>query len=423
MFNSRQDHHLIRLSTPVYPTAAQALRFSHWAQVVRDAQFRATSAVIPPQSGPSAGMVTLPSLSRAEVTAALLRVCPEWPESLPPGAWRGVASQAYALWRPLMGQAVSTAQLRQLVGAAVPLDESVQASGPCSVQIDGIPEPVVADLWRVPCGLTDALLRSAADYRRSVQHDVQRWRAADRAGDPAALARLHELACRHGVLLDAPDVGPGVERARPHRARHATLRHGRQPDGQRGWMIDWSLRLPPAWLPAAWRDDVVGVDLGIRAPITWVSGTAHGQLRRSSLPTGGWTPGSTGTPLADAVVRHTQFARLRDDLNATLTHLLSYRHVAIEDMNWHNFTPGVRDAMDCTGVTSVLEWLTSLGRVSGTRVVPVAPAGTSQHCAQCGRAGQLDGVLFLCPGAACRPADRDLNAAGYIRRLGRRSVL
>ncbi len=118
--------------------------------------------------------------------------------------------------------------------------------------------------------------------------------------------------------------------------------------------------------------------------------------------------------LADAEVRRSQFEHLIRPLNHELERLLFYKQVAIEDTHWHNLGPSVVEAMHLTGATSVLDWLTRLGRLSGTRVQPVSPWNTSRHCGQCGQEGQLANDRFLCP--VCPPVHRDLNAAAFIRR-------
>lgn len=408
------DHQLIRMTTRLFPSLLQAARFEEWARAIHTAQ-RTVAHTLASTAARGEGVLVMPRLSQAEIEGLLLQVCPDLPGVLPPEVWRGVASLLLSQWRPLMGRAAPVDELCRVTQGLVPLDMAVHAVGAMTVHIEGEPEAIIADLWRLPAGLTGALLATGADRQREVQADLGRWRQADREGEPRALVRLHSLACRYGPMLHGGAPGLGVQREQPHRARHATLQRVRLPGGQDTWVIEWSIRVPPAWWPAANRADVVGVDVGIRAPLTWACGSEQGQLSRGLLQTGDWRAGGTGSPVADAVVRRAQFERLSGPLDDALRQILRYTHVAIERTEWGGLQPGVREAMDLTGVTSVLAWLVRLGRLSGTRVLPIAPEGTSVHCASCGQEGRLSGSLFLCP--QCPPADRDFNAARYMRRV------
>lgn len=305
------------------------------------------------------------------------------------------------------------------------LDDRVIAVTDTLIHVGGVPHLVVADLWRLPLGLTAGLLASGHSTLRSVQSRLDQVQQADRLGHPPALLDLHSLAARFGLLLDFAPTASGVRQDRPHRAGHATLRRYRLPGGSPAWTIDWSIRVPAGWLPPASRHDVIGVDVGVHNLLSWADAASEGHLPSGPLPTGIWTPplqpGDEGQRLLSAaVVRRAQFQRRAEGLSAVLRHLLSYRTVAIERTNWRGLArrgaAAELEAMSLTGVTEVLGWLERLAPVTGTRVISVPPGDTSHRCGACGQPGSRVGKSFVCSASGWE-ADADANAARYIRRV------
>jgi Putative transposase DNA-binding domain len=397
------DAQLLRLHTPVYPTPAQAARLQDWQRQVADMQRAARAGQLPLDRG-------LPALTRA-----ILAARPAGRDE-PAALWRGVASQ-------LLRSVASRPPTPDPATLRLPLDLGVQAVGDLHVHLSGWETLLLADLWRLPLGLSAALVGSGERHRQQLQARLAAARAADRAMDPRALVALHRLGRTHAPLLTlpaGPPPAPAVVR-RPERATHATLVPVTADDGQAGWAIGWSLRVPPGWLPRATRHDTAGVDPGVRQLVTWADATRHGHLPHRGLPTGDWRPhpGHGGPhPLADALVRRAQFERLSPALDRMLRHLLGYDALAVEATRWSGLRALGRtssvEAMARTGLTSLLPWLEALGPLTGTRVQRVSPWHSSHRCGHCGRPGQRDAQHFEC--AVCGREDADVSAARYLRR-------
>lgn len=374
---------------------------------------------------PPEGQGTVPMTSRAEVTSCLQRTVDEGGLSLPPATVTALASRLAKEVRPLAERRVHAGQLPQPdPDPRVPLDEDIIAVDPHHVHVAGWPEFLTADLWRLPLRLGEALTDSGAATLHRIAEEAQGLQSRDRDGDPTALAALRKLTLRHGAVWGREGSAGTVSRADPHRSGHATLHLRTVPSGSAEWVVTWSIRIPAGWLPPADRGDVVGVDPGVRAPLTWAAGGCGGQLRPPRLPmetSPGCPPdASSAERLTDAVIRRAQYARLAPELDETLRTLLSYRVVGVEDTRWVSMTDDgltwPREVMTTTGVTEVLGWLRALAPVTGTRVVRVPPWGGSHRCGRCGGVGTREiGTNFFACRACGHAGDADLNSAQYYR--------
>lgn len=406
---------LLRLSTALHPSAEQAailefllqaatgleaaLRHAQgdWGALPGDLHRAAMGETLPPRS-PSTPVPT-------DLVARLRATLPEPWATLPPPLLRGVIAQAT---RP-PGQ------------AGVPLDGAILAVDDLHVHIEGMPELLLADLWRLPLGLTGVLLADGHAQLARVHGWIREAEAADRAGERRGPRRLRALAGQYGPLwartlpAPLPDV-PDVQRV------HATLRPYRPPGGEPGWTVTWGLRVhDPAWLPPASRADTVGVDVGVQRLITWASATETASINAPIQPPG--APGPTGGPaglLVDAILRRAHFQRRATDLDRALRAILAYRDIAVEDAHWHDLagTPELQEMM-LSGVTELPHWLRELSRVTGSRTRGVSAWHGSHRCGGCGRPGEREGPRFTC--VACGVSDADANAARWYRRLGLRT--
>ncbi|UQN08824.1 hypothetical protein [Deinococcus sp. QL22] len=198
-----------------------------------------------------------PALTQDEVEYLLKLCAPSLKASLPPGVWPSVISQFHTRFKRPQDPAYTSEP-------SLPLDLHIQAIGDMHVHITGQPDPIVADLWRVPLGLTEALVCIGNDHLRAVQQQLETIRTADTAGSPAALTQLHDLIRLHGPVICRCAGQPAVQRTRPHRAGFADLTCQIDVDGQAIWLLTFTVRVPPRWLPLAYRHDTIGVDVGIR---------------------------------------------------------------------------------------------------------------------------------------------------------------
>ncbi|THF70957.1 hypothetical protein E7T06_05220 [Deinococcus sp. Arct2-2] len=401
--HSNADHELIRVTVQLFPTPSQDATFRAWLAALTQANGALTTVLHGTTLRAGA-----PALTRDEIAYLLTLVSPALEASLPPSVWPSVISQCCTRFQRRRDSSASEPSL--------PLDVQIQAIGEMHVHVTGQPDLVVADLWRLPLGLTEALVCTGNDHVRAVQHQGHTLRTADTAGSPAALTQLHDLIRLHGPVIGRPPGHTGVHRTQPHRAQFADLTCQIGVDGKEIWLLTCTVRVPPGWLPRAHRQDTVGVDVGVRALVTWADATDAGQLLRTTLPVGDWRPQQPATLLSAAWVRRMQFERTQAGLDQVIRHLLTYRRVAIEQLAWRGLTAGIREAMTLNGVSSLGVWLTGLGRLTGTVVCAVNPAGTSVQCGQCGQRGVLQANrVFRCQN--CGDIDRDTNAARSIRRV------
>ncbi len=437
MKQRKNDRQLLSCSTPIYPTDEQEptlrdlqrqvralhLGLTTWVQGGAAADLTALLAlagdgnVFPPLTGPVQVRALSEAQWRQEVLAALPRSC-----TLPEALLMGVISQAYRRFKPILGRQVKSSSVpTPHAELHLPLDAAVTPVGAYHVHLDGLGSLLLADIWRLPLGLSSALHRKGRQVWSEVQGQVDRAHRAAIGGYQAAARDLCHLAERYGPLMDLPAVPAEdpVSPEEPHLAGRATLQSVRRPDGTLGWVIVWMVRVPADWLPGWTRADTVGVDVGVHQVISWVdqteTGGVPGRLSPPSLDKIGQET------LARAVERRIEFEALGDQRDATLRHLLSYRSVAIEDTRWTGLAarhPEAVDQMRRSGATEVLPWLSTLAHLTGTRVVRVPPGHTSHRCGRCGSPGQVhrDRRIFTCDLSTCSwTEDADLNAARYMR--------
>lgn len=344
--------------------------------------------------------------------------------TLPEATVRALIKQFERAASNLAGQRVHPSQLPQpSPDPRVPLDADVIATDAYHVHIAGWPELLLSDCWRLPLGLTDGILVSGMASLSELQAQMSELHARDQAGDPTALSALQAQARRYGPLQGRQGGNARVPRGKPHRSGHATLHRQTSVDGSVIWVITWSIRVPPDFLPAVIHRDVVGVDPGVRTPLTWYSETVSGQMRPGSLSgqTGDSMSGdSSMSHVVNAVRRCAWFRRTSSALDQALRALLTHEIIAIEDTNWVNMSADgnlwPREVMHLTGVTDVLPWVESLAVVRRSRVVRVPAWDASHHCGLCGRRGvrTLAGNQFRC-GSCQHRSCADVNAAMYHR--------
>ena len=413
------DRVLLRVSTPLHPSPAQTV-YLQWlvdtaaalylalqhtagmpAALPAALQTAATGAFLPPAPPPAGVSPELEGLVRAALPAAWAAV----PDALIRGVVRAFTQDPSGRFRPQV----------ELDTALVPVDAF-------HVHVTGLRDLLVADLWRQPLGVSDVLLADGFQHQAALAAQVQDVLAADQHGDRWALAHLARLARQVGPRLHR-GLPASVADAQGAERVYATLRPYRALGGTSNWTVTWGVRVPTGFLPDAYRDDTVGVDVGVHHLISWVSGTHAGQVPAPRLPTGAWrAPTGDVTPLAAAAVRHAQFQRWAAELDRTLRALLTYRRVAIEGTHWRPLdgTPEL-EAMALSGMTEVAHWLSEFGRVTGTRVERISPWQGSGQCGQCGRAGRREKRQFHCPACGSH-ADADLNAAAWYRRQALRGT-
>lgn len=419
----RPDRALVRLSTALHPTPAQAASLAHLEAVAQACQshmlawYRHGGLTDPasPLSAPSPrSRVTVPEISIDDLAG----VCSAFFPGVSPSLVRGVASQVHRATRRYHGRTVPAETLQTgFQHVHVPLDAGIQATGPDRVWIDGLDTAVVADLWQLPLGLTGALVSAGQAFQHGTERAIGTMLRAASDGYRPALSDLDVTLRRYGALLgaDGPRVpgGPTV----PARADHATLRRVTRPDGTPGWTVTWSMRIPHGWLPVAKVSDAVGVDVGLRRVLTAASGGGRWMVEGHPAIDLNLAFVSVST---SALVRRSVFEQQAAELDEVLKVLLSHAVIGVERTNWIRMSSSLDGRervarMMMTGATAVLDWVRALSPVTGSRVVEVSPTGSSGTCSECDQSGTVTEWQFTC-GTCTHSDDADVNAARYMRR-------
>lgn len=407
---------LLTLSVVIHPTQEQAAKLQALLgavagidQAVRHVHRGGEALRLAMQRVAAGEMLALQPVSRlgtsvASMVTAIRDELPTAWQFLPTATLQGLAAR----------YARAPAQPAQ---PSAPLDAALTVVDAQHIHIEGWPELLIADVLRQPLNVPAALQATGQRRFQELTGTVTAVHAHDQAGDRQALGRLTTLARRFGPLLgrevpSSPLCFSEVDIV------HATLRTYTLPDGSQDWAITLALRVSVDWLPRAHRHDTVGVDVGIRRLLTWVSDSGSSAVNAPALPVADWDVSDEAEPFVLAMVRRAQFLRSVDDLNHALLELLTYQTVAIEGTRWSGLagTPELA-SMQATGITEVRHWLSELGRVTGTRVIPVSAWQGSHRCGTCGRFGFRDGAQFTC--RACGiTRDADFNAAMWYRRQG-----
>lgn len=200
------------------------------------------------------------------------------------------------------------------------------------------------------------------------------------------------------------------------------------------WYVCFSLDGVPA-RPLPRTGSCVGVDLGISTFATLSTGetiegprafrNAQAALRRAQRRVARRQDGSHRQRKARAaVVRHHVHVRevRRDHRHKTARMLVErFDLIAVEDLNVDGLTRGwlAKDVAD-QGWGQFLATLGDKAEEAGRELVAVDPRGTSQTCSGCGAhvAKALSVRVHSCPSCGFE-ADRDVNAARNVLRLGR----
>lgn len=217
---------------------------------------------------------------------------------------------------------------------------------------------------------------------------------------------------------------------RPIEGQIKTLAFKREADG---WHIVFSCDLgEPTAEPST--NPPVGIDLGLKAFLVTSDGTtvqppkfyrqAERQLRRAQRCLARRKKGSNRRSKARQRVAklHLHIQNQRRDFHHKTAHALVETHgvIAHEDLNVKGIarTRLAKSTHDA-GWASFLAILHSKAEDAGVQVIAVPPAYTSQACSQCGCIvpKTLADRVHVCPQCGYT-ADRDLNAARNIERLG-----
>ncbi|MDP9766278.1 zinc ribbon domain-containing protein [Deinococcus enclensis] len=421
--STRPDRTLVRISTALHPTPAQAASFAHLEAIAQACQshmlawYRQGGLADPssPLSDPSPrSRVTVPAISIDDLAG----ICGTFFPGVSPSLVRGVASQVHRATQRYHGRTVPAETLQTgFQHVHVPLDAGIQAAGPDRVWIDGLDTTVVADLWQLPLGLTGALVNAGQAFRHGTERELGTMVRAASDGYRPALSDLDVTLRRYGALLgpqgQAWSGGPAV----PARADHATLRRVTRPDRTPGWTVTWSVRIPHGWLPAVHVDDAVGVDVGLRRVLTAASGQDRWMVEGHPAIDLALAFVSVST---SALVRRSVFEKQAAELDEVLKKVLAHTVVGVERTNWTRMSGTVKGRqrvarMMMTGATSVLDWVQALSPVTGSPVVEVSPTGSSCTCSGCDQSGTVTAWQFTC-GTCGHSDDADANAALVMRR-------
>lgn len=305
---------------------------------------------------------------------------------------------------------------------AVPFDRAVTPVDDYRVLLEGLPDPLVCDLWALPTSLFTALLIEAGEHAQESQRKYQATLTDLLAGDAGGLHKLYPHAAAI-IARQTTDRFPKWCGQRPHRASYASLTITTEPSGEVVPVINWSIRIPAKYLRPAQIDDTIGADLGIRNLITladkertWrVSRRAH--VRQLPPP----DPASAAQMLLHAQARRAVLEAARPELEATLAKVLTYRRANIEALSYHGMrdhgrVPWAPEAMALSGAAAWPIWVELLAPLTGTQVRRIDPAGTSTTCPKCARPCERPKPfdLIVCPHHGTMDADEA--AAQMIRR-------
>jgi putative transposase len=200
------------------------------------------------------------------------------------------------------------------------------------------------------------------------------------------------------------------------------------------WYACFSLLVPQQQRVAVPPWTAVGIDVGIRQFLTLSTGehvagprAYHAAARQLRVIQRRLSRREKGSRRHQKAVRlfarkHERIRNVRHDHAHKLTHRLvaDFALIAVEDLNFRGLARGflAKHVAD-QGWAAFLTVLEYKAAEAGTRLVRVAPAGTSQVCSRCGTVVKkpLSERTHSCPGCGL-VIDRDTNAALNILRLG-----
>lgn len=240
-----------------------------------------------------------------------------------------------------------------------------------------------------------------------------------------------------GVLVYFQHIGRvKIKLHRPVEGTIKTISFKREADG---WHVVFSCELPdtevpPSSLPAT------GIDLGLKVFLVTADGReiappryyrkAQAALRRSQRAVARKQKGSNRRKKAVARLakQHLHIANQRRDFHHQVARQLVSQHgmIAHEALNIQGIarTRLAKSTYD-VGWRQFLAILHSKAEGAGVQVIPVPPANTTQQCSACGalpetpeQRKRLGDRVHRCSSCGY-VADRDLNAAQNVLRLGR----
>ena len=400
----------IELAVRLFPNSSGEVRLLNAARVVRDVQ-RAVEkylfAVAARRGGSLIDAVTSDSdPARYAFDGATVRMTQEmllrqlqdarvplgWHHALPASSVR------------LAGLEVLAAHRRGTSGPPrtipwIPLDGGVWPVNPFQVMVHALgPDAVQAcDLFALPADYRVALSRRQQRHLLGEGARFAAARARYLAGDRPAFSECKRIAGRLPPLdldtLNGADTEGTPDL--PSCREWSYIRRVRQPWGALEWELVLVFSVADN-LPQAWISDTVGVDIGADNPFAWASGSEHGLLSQTliELPMpqapvllDGLGPVPFNYALGEAQARKIIFDVLSPEYEAVIAHLLTYRRIALENLDWNSFERNdfrfdlfARDAY----LHTALAWIEAYAPLHGSQIVRVDPHNTSRTCNRCG---------------------------------------
>ncbi|OLV19221.1 zinc ribbon domain-containing protein [Deinococcus marmoris] len=302
----------------------------------------------------------------------------------------------------------------------VALDSAAQPIDEYRVMIEGLPDPVVADLWALPTDLTCALLAEADAHAAAVNAEWNAQMERLLRGDASAAATLYGLG-RDAWPWLGRTVRHTVDRTVPHRYQHVSLVRTTDESGARSLILKWTIRIPRTYLPQARDRSAYGIDIGYRNIATGASVLEITSVPRQVDVRAGLPEPQDTELLTHAVMRQQCLEPHRTGLEAVLWQALQHQHVHAEAINWQGIrergaAPWSAAAMALVGAPLLIRWIAMLAPMTGTCLHLIDPAHTSVTCSRCGAVGERPWpyTQFHCP--TCDTwTDADHNSAAVLQ--------
>ena len=246
--------------------------------------------------------------------------------------------------------------------------------------------------------------------------DLERWDQSRGALAENKVQQLQRHADQYGPwctgLAPVPEAVPGVEAVR------ATLHRRVERDGARRWVCNLSFTLTVdavrTWFPAASVEEPVGIDPGLRHPLTWASASAAHSLQPALVDLGEF-PGSQGA--GARALRQAIWDRHAAGYQHALEDVLRHRTVRLEQTDWATLScsnPRFTDRAASNYLFTMLDHLAALAPLTGSVIEMVPSQHTSLTCSECGylHSKRQEGT-FTCanPDPCPYSAQVDINAA------------
>ena len=276
------------------------------------------------------------------------------------------------------------------------------------------------DAFALPRPFDRAVVAAGAQrilkWRRQLTADLEHW---DRGvtNDEARRVRRHLSEYSPWCTGAAPDDAcvPGVE------VRRAALLRRLDPDGERRWACLLTFSLTSAalveYFPAAAKPGPVGIDPGLRHPLTWASADDAQSLPNALVDLDGFHQGDT----PGRASRQACWARHDADYQQAWHDVLRHGLVRLEDTHWRTLVATAPEFVAHARSNYLWTWashLAALAPLTGSQLELIPSRLTSRTCSACGYVlpHRLTG-WFNCPECHYR-ARVDVNAARNIYRGG-----